>query len=126
MHPVFLVGIGGFIGSSGRYLAGTLIQRCVQQGSLPLGTLVVNVLGCLLIGCMGRWGQESHWWGDNGHLVIVVGFLGGFTTFSAFGFETVALIRAKQMGAAFLYVTASLLLGLLAVLAGYFLAGHHR
>ncbi|MFC1763679.1 fluoride efflux transporter CrcB [Planctomycetota bacterium] len=126
MYKIIWVGLGGFLGASGRYLAGGLLHRLVNHAWLPIGTLGVNILGCLLIGMLGRWAQESRWWGDSGHLFVVVGILGGFTTFSSFGFETVDLLRNKQPAGAVLYVTASVLLGLLAVFGGYFLAGHHR
>ncbi|OLP60532.1 hypothetical protein BJF93_22230 [Xaviernesmea oryzae] len=116
MSPVFLVAIGGALGSVGRYLVGAAMLR--RFGSnFPWGTLTVNVTGCFAIGAVAalltRMGGH-----DTLRLFIITGILGGFTTFSAFSLETVTLIEAGRLMAACAYVAASLAISGLAVLAG--------
>ena len=84
----------------------------------PLGTLAVNVAGCLLIGVVFGFFERGHV-SSAGYLFLTTGVLGGFTTFSAFSVETLALFRNGHLGHAALYVLASVLLGLLATCAAY-------
>ena len=86
----------------------------------PFGTFTVNIIGCFIIGLvMGlseRFNVSSEW-----RLLLVTGFCGGFTTFSAFSIETLALLRDAQYLPAFLYIAGSVIIGLLAAFFGYFL-----
>ncbi|HWB63485.1 MAG TPA: fluoride efflux transporter CrcB [Chitinophagales bacterium] len=112
MRILLLIGTGGFIGSVGRYLLSVLIQDKMLS-SFPFGTLSVNIIGCFLIGALfalSEKGMVSTDW----RLFLVTGVCGGFTTFSSFSNETIALMRGGQIGYAFAYVAASLILGLLA------------
>jgi len=114
---VILVGLGGFFGAIARYGIG----RLLVGGSFPYATLLVNVVGSLLIGLAvialaARSGDSSHI-----RLFLVVGFLGAFTTFSAFSLETLALIQQESWGRALVNVFANLLLCLVAVATGMFL-----
>lgn len=118
MIHALIVGAGGFIGSILRYWISELGQRLVGD-AFPLGTLVVNVLGCLVIGTV--WGMVEYggWFRPETRLFITTGILGGFTTFSTFGYETFALVHDKQYTAAVTNVGASLALGLGAVVLGW-------
>jgi CrcB protein len=94
-----LVGLGGCIGSVLRYLLGGMIQSRVTSG-FPLGTLIVNVIGCLAIGAMSELVETRGTLGGNGQAFLMVGILGGFTTMSAFANDTVAAMRGGAWGVA--------------------------
>ncbi|MBM3289553.1 MAG: fluoride efflux transporter CrcB [Candidatus Hydrogenedentes bacterium] len=114
-----LVGIGGFVGSVCRYWVSGWMQSLVSDSWRPVGTLAVNVIGCLLIGVLMGLADFRQVLKPEARLLLVVGLLGGFTTFSAFGYETFALARDREFAAALVNIGAQLLLGLLAVWAGY-------
>jgi CrcB protein len=112
IFPVISVALGGAFGAVARYLVGLAV-------AFPLGTLTVNVLGSLAIGIV--WAHFTAR-GLQGWLPLVLtGFLGGFTTFSAFSLDTMRLIDDGRMGAAFTYVAASVLLSLGACALGLWL-----
>ena len=111
---------GGAIGALSRYALGGLIQGRVA-GDFPIGTLLVNLLGCFAFGLLFGWIGISTSHGLRGFLFT--GLLGGFTTFSTFGFETVNLMQRGQQGAAFGYVAASVICGLFAAWLGLTLSG---
>lgn len=119
MMNLLVVGLGGFVGSILRYLMGLLVMQVSKQGALPWGTVIVNVLGCLLIGLLGRWFDNADQVPFQLRLFLMVGLLGGFTTFSAFGYETLVLLRDRHLALALTNVLAQLTLGLAAVWAGY-------
>jgi CrcB protein len=119
MKIIFAIGIGSFIGGVFRYLLSLLVQSKTTT-NFPLGTLIVNIIGCFFIGIViGIFdkGQMSHEW----KLFLATGLLGGFTTFSAFSNETFILFREGHAGYALLYIFASVLLGLLATYIAYLL-----
>lgn len=120
MTDALIAGAGGFVGSAARYALSTWVTTRLASGTLfPWGTLSVNILGSLaigvLVGAMVELGDLS----ERARLLLVVGMLGGFTTFSAFSNETFALARAGQGAMAAGYVAASIAAGLAAVWAGY-------
>lgn len=117
-----LIALGGALGALARYLAGGAVHRLFPAVAFPVGTLAVNVLGCLLIGFLGGLAEARHGMGPEARGFLLVGLLGGFTTFSSFGYETLALARDAEMGRALLNVAASVVLGLAAVWAGNALA----
>ena len=117
---VILVGAGGFIGSVARYLIYLFMKP--QNSTFPVGTLTVNVVGCFLIGLLAAYAERSLPARSSLMLFLSTGLLGGFTTFSAFGLETVTMIRDRQLTLAITYVFLSLLLGLSAVFLGKFLS----
>lgn len=119
MHQIIIVGVGGFIGSIFRYLMSGWVQRLSGDAPFPYGTLSVNVLGCLAIGLLGGWADNAELFSPSARLFLLVGLLGGFTTFSTFGYESMALLRDKEMLYALLYVGGHLLVGLAAVALGY-------
>jgi len=122
MGNLLLAGLGGFLGASGRYAVGLLLHHPADHPTFPLGTLAVNIVGCLLIGGVLGWGEAREMLTPALRAFLVAGILGGFTTFSAFGFDTFQLLRHGHVGLAGLNVVAQLGLGLLAVWGG-FLAG---
>ena len=95
----------------------TAVQR-LAPGSFPLGTLAVNLLGCLLIGALVGLAEVRIPLGSAWRSFLVIGLLGSFTTFSTFGNETVELIRSGQLPSALAYLGGSVALGLLAVVLG--------
>jgi CrcB protein len=111
------VGAGGFIGAIARYGASGLVQRWAGEG-FPAGTLAVNLVGCLLIGVMSSVAEGAEGLSETARLLLTVGLLGSFTTFSTFGNETFDLLRDGRMKTAAAYVTGSLVLGLIAVFLG--------
>ena len=114
---ILVVFLGGGIGSVCRYLLGELAQSRARI-EFPLGTLIVNVLGCLAIGFLAKYFLHEQS-GSLARTALIVGFCGGFTTFSAFSLETLGLLTGGRAGAAFVYVGASIALCLLGTTAGY-------
>ena len=119
MLLILLVGVGGFVGAVMRYLITTWVQDALHTFSLPYGTLTVNIVGCLLIGLLAGLSESRNLLGPETRALILVGVLGGFTTFSTFGYETVQLLRDGESLAAFSNVGLQLCLGLVAVWIGY-------
>ena len=119
MWNVIIVGMGGFVGSALRYLVSGWVQKLTDTPFFPYGTLGVNALGCLAIGLLGGWADNAELLSPSARLFLLIGLLGGFTTFSTFGYETMALLRDKQVLAASTYVGLHLVLGLAAVALGY-------
>jgi len=119
------VGIGGFLGANARYAMGLLVADRLGSG-YPWGTFLVNLTGSVLIGVLltillDRAVADPFW-----RLVLVIGFLGGYTTFSSYTFEAVALARNGEWATAGLYVLGSNVLGLAACGAGIALARNVR
>lgn len=118
LGKVLLVGAGGFIGSVLRYGIGGLVQSAVSTLMFPYGTLVVNVTGCFGIGLVSQLVDAQGVLGPGTRAFLVVGLLGGYTTFSAFGNETLNLLRDGQRFAAGMSIGGNLLLALCAVWLG--------
>ena len=113
---LFLIGLGGAMGSVLRYLLGGAIQHLSPRG-FPIGTLSVNVLGCLLIGILAQLFLNVQTSAPM-RALLVVGFCGGFTTFSAFSHETTGLIEGGEYFRAGTYVFLSVTLCIAATFAG--------
>lgn len=112
-----LVFVGGGIGSVCRYAMATVLQRSVP-GPFPIGTFSVNLAGCFAIGLVGALGLERAALSPEARTFLMVGILGGFTTFSSFAWETLGLLSVKDVLRASLYVGASVFLGLLGAALG--------
>jgi CrcB protein len=118
MQKTILIGLGGLVGTLCRYWLSGLIAR--QYGeTFPWGTLIVNVVGCFLAGSLFNLTEERFLVSPTLRTVVLIGMIGGFTTFSSFGLQTFTLVREGEFGLAALNVTISNLLGLLMVWAGY-------
>jgi CrcB protein len=118
MQKIILIGLGGLIGTLCRYWLAGLVAR--QYGeTFPWGTLVVNVVGCFLAGALFYLMEERFLVSPTQRSVVLIGLLGGFTTFSSFGLQTFTLLRDGEFALAALNVTLSNLLGLLMLWAGY-------
>jgi CrcB protein len=117
MLQTLLAGCGGFLGAAARYWLGGVVQRALPPG-FPYGTLVVNATGCFAIGVLAVLADERGAMGPSSRVFWIAGVLGGYTTFSAFGYETVLLLRHGGFGAAAVNVVGQVAAGLLAVWAG--------
>jgi len=118
MKQLLLVGFGGFIGSILRYLVSKL-NLYWHFLSLPIGTLSVNILGSFIIGLLVGVSTKSEIISPDLRLFLMVGFCGGFTTFSSFSNENMMLIQNGQIFTAILYTGLSIFLGFIAVYLGY-------
>lgn len=122
MDKLLLVAAGGATGAVARYLVGVQATRAFGTG-WPYGTLIVNVVGGLLMGLLvatlaSRGGDDQERW----RVLLGVGLLGGFTTFSAFSLEVAAMIERRALGSAFGYSMISVILSVAALFAGLMLA----
>ena len=118
---ILLVGSGGFVGSVSRYYISKIIQDS-SFASFPAGTLSVNVIGSLIIGFLIGLALKNPSFSLEWRLILMVGFCGGFTTFSTFTSENLKLIQDGQFFFVFLYTGLSIFLGFLAVYLGYVLS----
>lgn len=103
---LLLIAIGGALGSLSRYGLGTVVQRAAHTG-FPFGTLTVNVIGCVAVGVLAKvfMHTQTH---EQLRSMLIVGFCGGFTTFSTFSLEALALVQGGQWARAVAYMAASL------------------
>ncbi len=120
MRTLLLIGLGGGIGSILRYLTSVVIQKYYAT-VFPLATLVVNILGCLLIGIIMGLLEKNQVNDSAMKWLLVTGFCGGFTTFSAFGYENIRLLQNGNVFLPFVYISASIILGLGSVWIGFIL-----
>ena len=118
MRQLILIGFAGFVGTVARFGLSEFVADRIG-GSFPWGTLVVNVVGCFLAGFLFCILQERTTGNEVTRAVLMVGFLGGLTTFSAFGLQTFTLLKNSQIGLALLNLLVSNLIGLAMVWAGY-------
>jgi CrcB protein len=118
---LILIACAGAVGTVGRVLLSGWINRLGGE-KFPWGTLTVNLLGCLLFGFLFALAEEKQWITPRLRLVLLSGFLGAFTTFSAFGFETMTLIRSQHWLLALANVGVQNILGITAVFVGVYLA----
>ncbi len=116
IQQILLVGAGGAAGSILRFLTSEVTNKSYAL-SFPLATFIINIIGCFCIGLFINLIPSS----SNLKFLLIVGFCGGFTTFSTFSRETFDLINSNQMALAFVYTIASCVLGVCAVWLGMFL-----
>ena len=120
MHKLMLVGLGGFIGAVLRYVISGSVQAFTQSVAFPYGTLAVNISGCFLIGICSHLVESQIGMTAEVRLLLMVGLLGSFTTYSTFGNETINLLQDQRLFLALLNVATHIILGLSAVLLGRF------
>ena len=118
MGNIVLIGVGGMIGAIMRYLIGAQTQETFRSVTFPFGTLVVNALGCLVIGVLSYFIEGRGALTPETRMLLMTGLLGAFTTFSSFSLETVNLITSGQLPAALANIAANNVLGLAAVWIG--------
>jgi CrcB protein len=122
MLKIIIIGLGGCLGAILRYLVAGGVHSLAKTAFFPIGTMTVNVIGCLLIGIGGGLVENRQLFSPEWRAFLFVGILGSFTTFSTFGLETFNLAKEGQWLASFGNVGISLILGLVAVLAGHMLS----
>ena len=119
---LFLIAIGGALGSTARYLFAMSVQRA--SGSLfPFGTFAVNVVGCILFGAIAGAAEQRVQLTPELRMFLLVGVLGGFTTFSSYTFETLALVRDGQFAWGAINLGGQVVAGFAGMWAGYVLTG---
>jgi CrcB protein len=116
LERTLVVGAGGFLGAAARYLVGGLVHRWLPA-TFPYGTFLINVTGCFAIGVLAALAEEGSV-PPAARLFLMIGVLGGYTTFSSFGYETFSLIREGSGPAACVNVVGQVVLGMLAVWGG--------
>ena len=114
-----IIGSGGFLGSFARYGLSGLVHRQMPLVTFPYGTLVVNLLGCLVIGMFAGLAASRQLFAPEFRTFALVGFLGGFTTFSTFGYETFTMFRNDEYLRASTNVGTHVIFGLALVWLGY-------
>lgn len=117
MYNLLIIGTGGFLGSVSRYLVARFFQE-MTTSSFPLGTLMVNIAGCFLIGILYGLTERTNWISAEWRLFLTVGFCGGFTTFSSFASENINLLRDSQLFFFFLYTGISVVAGFMMTFLG--------
>ena len=120
MQRILLVGVGGFFGAVLRYLISGYVQNLSQSISFPYGTFAVNIIGCFLIGVLSHLVESQAGVSAEMRLLLMVGLLGSFTTYSTFSNETINLLQDQELFLALLNIGTHLIVGLSAVLLGRF------
>lgn len=115
---LWYIAAGSAIGGVSRYLLGGWLQR-QTGGTFPIGTLVINITGSFLLGLILRYAVETPTLTPEARAFLTIGFCGGYTTFSTFSYETVALMEDGQWPRAALYVALSVGLSVLAAFLGF-------
>ena len=123
MDKALAVGLGGFLGSVLRYGMSEWIGRARAGLAFPIETLLINTTGCLVLGFLAGLGDSRGMLTGTTRAFLFIGVLGGFTTYSAFGFETWRLLRDGQWTTAGLSVALQVVLGIGGVWAGHLVAG---
>ena len=118
MKAILLVALGGAVGSVARYKLSGYVLHHTLDWRFPAGTFAVNVIGCLIAGLLAALAEKQDFLSADARLLIFTGLLGGFTTFSAFGLETMLLLKRGEWMIASANVVLSVLAGLFALWLG--------
>ncbi|MFY0481908.1 fluoride efflux transporter CrcB [Flavobacterium sp. PLA-1-15] len=121
LKTLLIIGLGGAIGSMLRYLTSVFVAR-FWENHFPLATFITNVIGCFLIGLFIGFLEKQQLANSDLKWFLITGFCGGYTTFSTFGYENFNLLQNQNMGIAFAYIASSVIIGLMAVWFGLFVA----
>jgi CrcB protein len=122
VNNILFIGLGGFLGSILRYVFSGYIQGLLRSADFPYGTMAVNITGCLIIGFLSQLAESQGAFTPETRAFLFIGLLGGFTTYSTFGNETMNLFRGSENVLALVNVAAHVVLGLGAVWLGRMLA----
>lgn len=122
MFRLFLIGGGGFLGAISRYALSGLVYRWIKDPWFPYGTLAVNLLGCLIIGFLNGLIEMKQLLSPDTRALLLIGFVGSFTTFSTFAFESFSLARDSQLLSTFLNLFLHIFFGIIFVWLGNALA----
>ena len=123
MKSLLMVALGGSLGAISRWALGSWIDRITAGSNFPYGIFTANVIGCLAIGLLFGVAETRNLFSQTTRLLLFTGFLGSFTTFSTFGWNTFELFKSGQPVPAIANILASVFVGLIAVWLGYLLAG---
>ena len=118
MHKIILIGTGGFVGAIFRYLLSGYVQNLSKSVAIPYGTFTVNVIGCFFIGMLSHLAELQIGMTLEMRLLLLVGFLGSFTTYSTFSNETMILLQDQRILLAMINIAAHIFAGLAAVFLG--------
>ena len=118
MLNILFVGLGGALGSIARYLLSSWVQVTAKNINFPFGTLTVNLVGCFVIGFLAQLAEARGVFTSESRAFVFIGILGGFTTFSSFGNETLNLARGGEMWGALSNIGMNVIIGLFAVWLG--------
>ena len=118
MKAILLVALGGALGSVARYQLSTMVMQHAQGWRFPAGTFTVNVVGCLVAGLLAGLVEKHDMFAPETRVLLFSGILGGFTTFSAFGLETMFLLKRGDVAIAAANVVLSVAAGLVALWLG--------
>lgn len=121
LKTLLIIGLGGAIGSMLRHLTSLFVAR-YWENHFPLATFLTNVVGCFLIGLFIGFLEKQQLANSDLKWFLITGFCGGYTTFSTFGYENFNLLQNQNMGIAFAYIASSVIIGLMAVWFGLFVA----
>lgn len=119
MKAVLLVALGGAVGSVARFKLSGWVLHETPNWRFPTGTFAVNVMGCLIAGLLAGMAVKQDFFSPEARVFLFTGLLGGFTTFSAFGLETLLLFKRGEPGVAIANVVVSIVVGLLVAWLGY-------
>ena len=119
MKSLLLVALGGALGSMTRFKLSGWVLHHTATWRFPAGTLTVNLLGCFIAGLLAGMAVKQEIFTPEARLFLFTGLLGGFTTFSAFGLETLLLLKRGEAGVAFANVAISVVIGLQVAWLGY-------
>lgn len=114
---MLIAGVGGFLGTCGRYLVGKLAHY-IFTSPFPYGTFAVNIIGSLIIGILFGMAEKTHLISTNMNILLITGFCGGFTTFSSFADDMYLLIQNKHWAYFSIYLGLSIILGIIMVWIG--------
>lgn len=121
IKSMLIAGLGGFIGTCGRYMVGKVSSHWLENTwghPFPLGTFLVNIIGCFIIGILFGMAEKYHFINHNMSLLLITGFCGGFTTFSSMSDDMYILVQGRHTFMLVLYLGLTLSLGFLLVWAG--------